>query len=103
MAELSQGYIYLLGRSGVIGTEIKSTEDISGVIAELRKHKHPPILQGFGISNKAQAQVALSNGVDGTFVGSALMRMIADKLDDEEALLRKIAEKAADITSGTRL
>jgi len=99
ISKLSQSYIYLLGRSGVTGTNIKSIEDTKPVILELKKLNSPPILQGFGISSKENVQAAIKNGVDGVFVGSALVKIIEENLENLAVLEDKIYLKAKEIKS----
>lgn len=82
IANLSEGYVYLLGRSGVTGTDIRTdeSENIKRNIELLRKYNSPPILQGFGIKNRADIQTSMKIGIDGVFVGSSIVRLIEDNL-----------------------
>jgi len=100
ISKFSQDYIYLMSRSGVTGSEIKTTEDTKSIISQLRQYNCPPILQGFGISTKEHAQAAIANGADGIFVGSALVKIIEDNLENELILLEKINLKARSIKAG---
>lgn len=76
VAKASEGYIYLLGRNGVTGTEIKTQNDLSSTVECLKKFTKLPIYQGFGIASKGDADAAISNGVDGFIVGSAIVKII---------------------------
>ena len=76
IAKRSQGYIYLVGRSGVTGTELKSNTDLEENINLLKKYAKVPIYQGFGISTVGDAKRVLKTPVDGFIIGSALVKII---------------------------
>ncbi len=104
ISKYSQGYIYLLGRSGVTGHEISSEEDISPIIKQLKKmEKSSPLLQGFGISTKKHVRDALKKGVDGIFVGSAFVKIIENNANCRSILCEKIYIKALEIKNATIL
>lgn len=87
VAELGQGYTYLLSRAGVTGTDVKAEMPIGNILASLKSYDAPPSLLGFGISGIEQVKEAISLGVDGVISGSAVVKIIQDNLDDEKQLL----------------
>lgn len=79
LAELKDGYIYLVSRPGVTGgskASVDNSSDLAGVISTLKELGAPPVLQGFGISTPQHVREAIRAGAAGVFCGSALVRII---------------------------
>ena len=72
------GFVYFISVTGVTGTAAPPTEDIRRDLARIKQMTTLPIAVGFGISTPAQA-AAIAPLADGVVVGSALVRLIADK------------------------
>ncbi|MDU9794096.1 tryptophan synthase subunit alpha [Helicobacter pylori] len=86
----SQGYIYTLARSGVTGASRILENDASAIIKTLKAFSPTPALLGFGISKKEHIANAKGMGADGVICGSALVKIIEENLNDENAMLEKI-------------
>ncbi len=86
----SQGYIYTLARSGVTGISHALENDASAIIKTLKAFSPTPALLGFGISKKEHIKNAKGMGADGVICGSALVKIIEENLNDENAMLEKI-------------
>ncbi|MFA4805703.1 tryptophan synthase subunit alpha [Helicobacter pylori] len=86
----SQGYIYTLARSGVTGISHALENDASAIIKTLKAFSPTPALLGFGISKKEHIINAKGMGADGVICGSALVKIIEENLNDENAMLEKI-------------
>ncbi|WP_053945051.1 tryptophan synthase subunit alpha [Helicobacter ailurogastricus] len=82
IAKLSQAYVYVLARSGVTGAGENLGTDAKGVIATLKRVKNVPCMLGFGISKPAHATQALEMGANGVICGSAVVKIIAEHLDN---------------------
>lgn len=90
VAASSEGYVYLLSRAGVTGADSALHLPASDAIAELEAaHSAPPLL-GFGISNPEQVRQAIASGAAGAISGSAVVRIIADHLEQPEAMLETL-------------
>lgn len=93
IAKEGEGYTYLVSRAGVTGVAQKLENDsLTDNIAKLKAVGAPPIVQGFGISTPEQAKHYLDCGVAGVISGSAVTQIIRENLDDEKALLIKLAD-----------
>ncbi len=88
----SEGYIYLMSRNGVTGTERAACMPPSHIVNVMREAGAPPALLGFGISKPEHVADAMRHGVAGVVVGSAYVRIINENLNDDEALHRKLSE-----------
>ncbi|WP_406663319.1 tryptophan synthase subunit alpha [Gallaecimonas sp. GXIMD1310] len=71
VAEHSEGYVYLVSRAGVTGSETAAGQPIEHIIRTLRRYQSAPIVLGFGISTGEQVRAALQAGCDGAISGSA--------------------------------
>lgn len=92
VAELGEGYTYLLSRSGVTGTETKANMPVDKLLATLKQFSAPPALLGFGISQPEQVKQAISSGAAGAISGSAVVKIIEQFQDNPEQLLAKMSE-----------
>ena len=70
-----------MARTGVTGVRSDISESLEGEIKELKKHTTKPIAVGFGISTPEQAKM-IASFADGVIVGSALVKIIEDNLED---------------------
>lgn len=102
VAELGQGYTYLLSRAGVTGTEVKAEMPIENILSSLKSYNAPPSLLGFGISGVEQVKEAISLGVEGVISGSAVVKIIQDNLADEKQLLNQLGAFIAIMKAATR-
>ncbi|MGR6981401.1 tryptophan synthase subunit alpha [Testudinibacter sp. P27/CKL/0425] len=93
VAKNSEGYTYLVSRAGVTSAENQShAANLETLIAQLKAHNAPPILQGFGIAQPQQVIDALSSGTDGAISGSAIVKIIKRNLNNQSEMLRQLAE-----------
>jgi tryptophan synthase alpha chain len=72
------GFVYFISVTGVTGTAAPRTEDVERDVQQIKTMTTLPIAVGFGISTPAQA-AAIAPLADGVVVGSALVRLIAEK------------------------
>ena len=80
----SRGFVYLVSLYGVTGPrDTLSAQALDTVkrVKSLAKGRIP-VSAGFGISQGAHVSSLLSSGADGVIVGSALVRIVAEHLDD---------------------
>ncbi|MBC3764676.1 tryptophan synthase subunit alpha [Neptunicella marina] len=92
IAAASDGYIYLLGRAGVTGTESTATTPVAELAAKLNQHKGAPAVIGFGISKPEHVSAAIKAGAAGAIAGSATVNLIHDNLGDKQLMLQKLAD-----------
>ena len=103
VAELGQGYTYLLSRAGVTGTDVKAEMPIENILTSLNSFNAPPSLLGFGISGVEQVKEAISLGVDGVISGSAVVKIIQNNLHDEKQLLESLGLFVLKMKAATHL
>jgi tryptophan synthase alpha chain len=72
IAACSRGFIYVVSRTGVTGTQQELSDSVLPTVKRVRECTSLPIAVGFGISRPEQVQ-AIWNICDGAVVGSAIV------------------------------
>lgn len=99
----AKGYIYVLSRSGVTGTENTNLLVSKNFIKKIKKYNSIPLLQGFGISNVMQIKQAMLSGLSGVICGSAIIDIIEKYLTEEDKMLFKIKNFIKSLKLSTKL
>jgi tryptophan synthase alpha chain len=102
IASVSTGFIYCVSVTGVTGARAMLSDEIAPMIAELRKHTDKPISVGFGVSTPDQAS-QVAQIADGVIVGSAIINVIEEHINDEAKLLTAVKQFALDLAAGVKL
>ncbi len=104
IAKRSKGYVYLVSRAGVTSADNQGQADnLAVLVNQLKEHNSAPVLQGFGISSPEQVQSALNNGCAGAISGSAIVRIIANNLDNHEKTLQELAKFVGKMKEATKV
>ncbi len=80
----ASGFIYYVSMAGVTGTKDIDISAVETALKKLRPHTNVPIAVGFGVKTAKDVN-ALSKIADGVVVGSAIVHVIADSLQDGKA------------------
>jgi len=83
IASLSNGFIYLVSRLGVTGTRDDLSKSTISLIKRVRKFTLKPLCVGFGISTPAHVKDVIKSGADGAIVGSAIVEVIRNNINDK--------------------
>ncbi|WMC19044.1 MAG: tryptophan synthase subunit alpha [Enterobacteriaceae bacterium PSpicST1] len=86
----SKGYVYLLSRSGITGTEKKIIKPDTYIVNKLIKYNSPPIIQGFGIFKPSQVRYAIKIGISGIISGSAIIKIIEQNQNNLTIMFKKL-------------
>lgn len=92
VAEIGQGYTYLLSRAGVTGADAKAGMPIEHMLETLNQHNAPPSLLGFGISQPEQVANAIKSGAAGAISGSAVVKVIERNLGNNAQMQLEMTE-----------
>jgi len=87
----TQGFLYLVSRTGVTGAKDALPDDLPGLLRRVRHHTQLPIAVGFGISLPGHVSV-LGGLADAAVVGSTLVAAI-EKAPSVEAAATALREK----------
>jgi tryptophan synthase alpha chain len=103
LLKLSSGYVYVQARLGVTGARSAVSDRTAESLARLSETDLPRAV-GFGIASGEQAREVVAAGADGVIVGSALVEVVADGVENDtptaevadrlEAMARELKEGA---------
>jgi tryptophan synthase alpha chain len=93
------GFIYYVSREGVTGVRDQVAANIPEAVARIRQHTALPVAVGFGISTRDQVK-QVAKVADGVVVGSALVNVIKENLDNRAGLPARLRITAADLVAG---
>ncbi|MDR1669954.1 MAG: tryptophan synthase subunit alpha [Oscillospiraceae bacterium] len=92
LAKEAGGFIYLVSSMGVTGVRSEFSDDLPGIVAQIREVTDVPVMVGFGISTPEQVK-AVGAFADGAIVGSAFVRIIAEHGADSAPHLKKFIKE----------
>jgi tryptophan synthase alpha chain len=82
IASKTTGFIYTVSLLGVTGSRTTLSDTVGGLIAKLKSVTNVPICVGFGVSTAEHARTIADAGADGVIIGSRIVAMIEEALDD---------------------
>ena len=102
MMERVSGYVYVQARLGTTGAKSDVSDQTDRSLQRLSEWDVPKAV-GFGISSGEQAERIVASGADGIIVGSALVDIVADGVDNEWSIdetAAKLETKAEELATG---
>jgi len=97
------GFIYIASVMGTTGARNKVEHNTTELIKRIREHTEIPLCVGFGISKPEHVKEVLNAGADGAIVGSALINIIADNLENHDVMFREISDYIQIMKEATRM
>lgn len=94
------GFIYYVSREGVTGVRDAVAGGIAEAVTAIRRTTPLPVVVGFGIGTRAHVG-EVARHADGVVVGSALVNVIREHMQERSRIAAAIGAKAADLTAGT--
>ncbi|MHC4158760.1 MAG: tryptophan synthase subunit alpha [Planctomycetota bacterium] len=91
IASKTTGFIYTVSLLGVTGIREKVSGMVEGLVGKLKKLTTVPVCVGFGISKPEHAGAIASAGADGVIIGSKVVQLIEENLDNREKILSGIS------------
>ncbi len=87
------GFLYLVSLLGVTGARESLNARLPALIANAKKRSKIPVAVGFGVSRPEHVKQILQAGADGVIVGSAIVRLVAEKRFGEiEGFVRSLKD-----------
>ena len=99
IASKTTGFIYTVSLLGVTGSREKLSDVIEGLVGKLKKLTAVPVCVGFGISKPEHAVTIASAGADGVIIGSKVVQLIEENLDNREKILSEISTFLSNVKS----
>ncbi|MCX8171255.1 MAG: tryptophan synthase subunit alpha [Candidatus Bathyarchaeota archaeon] len=89
IVECSSGFLYLVSVFGVTGVRERLREESINFIrrAATISDGRIPVAVGFGVSKPSHIKGIITNGADGAIVGSKIVKIIEENIDDEKRML----------------
>ena len=101
IADSASGFLYLVSKTGVTGSDGLDTSDIREHTEKLRSVSSLPICVGFGISTPEDV-AAVAAVADGVVIGSAFERLIEENMDNPN-LISLISERTSEYKAATKM
>ena len=101
IGKAATGFIYYVSREGVTGVRDSVAANVPEAVAAIKRHTPLPVVVGFGIGKRAHVTEVAAHA-DGVVVGSALVNVIRDHLDERGKIAAVLGARAADLVAGTR-
>lgn len=92
IARMCTGFIYTVALLGVTGARADLGEAIVPLVRSLKGLTKAPVSVGFGVSRPEHGRLLAQAGADGIIVGSAVVRIIEEHLNEPDACRNKLAE-----------
>ncbi|NVJ70159.1 MAG: tryptophan synthase subunit alpha [Alphaproteobacteria bacterium] len=101
----ASGFVYYVAVAGVTGGKSATTEDIKAAVTRIKSHTDLPVAVGFGIRTPEQAE-AIGRVADGAVVGSAIVSMIENGLDEthmpKDGMVKDVLDFTKKLADGVR-
>ena len=84
------GFVYTVSLLGTTGERNGLSQLVKPLIERIKRLTKTPVCVGFGISSPAHAQQVADDGADGVIIGSRIVKIIEDHLDDTPTLYKEL-------------
>ena len=97
----ASGFLYYVTVTGITGQNSANIEDLKKSINTIRSSTKLPIVAGFGIKNRNDVE-QISTFTDGVVVGSSIVNIIKDNLNDKNKMINEIRIFTKDLKEGIK-
>ena len=101
----TSGFLYYVSITGITGAATPDYSKVGDAVARIKRQTQLPIAVGFGVKN-AQTAGAIAAYADGVVVGSALIDMLKNSLDEKNGATPKtigaVTKLVSEIADGVR-
>jgi tryptophan synthase alpha chain len=97
IAEKCTGFIYTVSLLGVTGGREALSDMVKPLITRLKSITDVPVCVGFGVSSPQHAVELAKAGADGVIIGSRIVKIIEDNLNDKKSIPAKVKTFLAQI------
>ncbi|MCE3254525.1 MAG: tryptophan synthase alpha chain [Rickettsiaceae bacterium] len=96
IAQNASGFLYLVSILGITGTKSADLNELKSHLQKIKQVSNLPVAIGFGIKSKEQVREVASIGADAVVVGSALVKVIEEAVEqktDKKLISGLVAKK----------
>ena len=97
----ASGFLYYVTVTGITGQNSANIEDLKKSVNTIRSSTKLPIVAGFGIKNRNDVE-QISTFTDGVVVGSSIVNIIKDNLNDKNKMINEIKIFTKDLKEGIK-
>ena len=97
----ASGFLYYVTITGITGQNSANLDDLKESINIIKSSTKLPIVAGFGIKNKTDVK-SISNFSDGVVVGSSIVNIIKNNLQDKHKMIHEIDKFTKDLKMGIK-
>ena len=97
------GFVYVVSRLGVTGARATLQDSTLKLIKRIRKYAKKPLCVGFGISKPEHVKAVIKAGADGAIVGSAIVNLIENDINDKNKMLKSIKNYVSSMKKATKI
>jgi tryptophan synthase alpha chain len=88
----TSGFVYYVSIAGITGAAAPKADAVEQAVARIKRHTDLPVVVGFGIRTPEQAK-AIAATADGAVVGTALIAVVEENLDDQNQAKPGLVDK----------
>ena len=96
----ASGFLYYVSIMGITGQQSANLHDLEKSVAFIKKFTNLPVVPGFGIKNSTDVN-KICKIADGAVVGSSIIKIIEENLNNKEKMLSEIDNFSKDLKNGT--
>ncbi|MDX7949799.1 tryptophan synthase subunit alpha [Lichenihabitans sp. Uapishka_5] len=101
----TSGFVYYVSVTGITGSSVPDYSKVGEAVARIKGHTTLPVAVGFGVKTADDA-AAVAAHADGVVVGTALISVLKQSLDAEDAAtartVQDVTAYVADLAKGVR-
>ncbi|XP_027350236.1 tryptophan synthase alpha chain-like isoform X2 [Abrus precatorius] len=86
IVDAAEGFVYLVSSVGVTGARASVSNNVQGLLQEIKQATTKPVAVGFGISKPEHVKQVAGWGADGVIVGSAMVKLLGEAKSPQEGL-----------------
>ena len=97
----ASGFLYYVTVTGITGQNSANIDDLRNSIDAIKSSTKLPIVAGFGIKNRNDVE-QISTFTDGVVVGSSIVNIIKDNLNNKNKMINEIKVFTKDLKEGIK-
>ena len=98
----ASGFLYYVSIMGITGQKSADLDELKKSVAFIKSHTNLPVIPGFGIKNSSDVK-NICKIADGAVVGSSIIRIIEENIDNKNKMLLQINKFIKDLKEGTKV
>ena len=98
----ASGFLYYVSVMGITGQKSADLNELEKSVTFIKKFTNLPVVPGFGIKSSTDVN-KICKIADGAVVGSSIIKIIEDNLNNKNKMLSEIDKFSKDLKNGTKV